>query len=581
MKNNLIKGIFIAGLALTAPLTLVGCKDKEPTISGYTFSDYDDSYYTNETFSILGTKLNLKMSDGTTKIVDVTAEMIKQLPDISTAGTKTITVTYNSKEYTYTINVEQYVPTVSLVKVNNLKTDYFIGDNLQIGSATLTITTDGVESNVEITNDMVKNFNTTTAGTKDLSIVYKNKTLNVKYTVTAVAMAEITNVTGITTTYFVGDNIVISEDAKLTYRNNNGTTNEIKLVDDMISGFDTTSAGNKTLTVTYGGKTFDVNYTVTAVEVAELVSIEGLKVDYFVGDTIDLSNAKLNYKNNNNSTANIEITNAMISGFDTTSAGDNKTLTIIYSGKNITFTYNVKEPQLLSITIHTNIELNYNSSNTQFDVANGKITATYENKSETVNIEASMLSNFDNSVGTHTATITFNGKTTTFEYTVTQVQPQTQTVTATKAELEMIIESESNGEIELSDDSLCINYVNFNLNGKAYQFDIESLSGLTEVDLSDEDISFDLEELIIESLGFCVDGELITNNDYEILNDDLQSVESVTFTKENNANITITNDDGYYVQDTLSFEINVYDKINEGEDLITIMFNLKIFFDVT
>ena len=581
MKNNLIKGIFIAGLALTAPLTLVGCKDKAPTISGYTFSDYDDSYYTNETFSILGTKLNLKMSDGTTKTVDVTAEMVKQLPDISTAGTKTITITYNSKEYTYTINVEQYVPTVSLVKVNNLKTDYFIGDNLQIGSATLTITTDGEESIVEITNDMVKNFNTTTAGTKYLSVVYKNKTLNVKYTVTAVAMTEITNVTGINTSYFVGDSIVIAEDAKLTYRNNNGTTNEIKLVDNMVSGFDTTSAGNKTLTVTYGGKTFDVNYTVAAVEVVELVTIEGLKVDYFVGDAIDLSNAKLNYKNNNNSTANIEITNAMISGFDTTSAGDNKTLTIIYSGKNITFTYNVKEPQLLSITIHTNIELNYNSSNTQFDVANGKITATYENKSETVNIEASMLSNFDNSVGEHTATITFNGKTTTFEYTVTQVQPQTQTVTATKAELEMIIESESNGEIELSEDSLCINYVNFNLNGKAYQFDIESLSGLTKVDLSDEDISFDLEELVIESLGFCVDGELITNNDYEILNDELQSVESVTFTKENNANITITNDDGYYVQDTLSFEINVYDKINKGEDLITITFNLKIFFDVT
>ncbi len=570
MKNNLIKGIFIAGLALTAPLTFVGCKDKAPTISGYTFSDYDDSYYTNETFSILGTKLNLKMSDGTTKTVDVTAEMIKQLPDISTVGTKTITITYNSKEYTYTINVEQYVPTVSLVKVNNLKTDYFIGDNLQIGSATLTITTDGVESNVVITNDMVKGFNTTTAGTRYLSILYNNKTLSIKYTVTAVAMTEITNVTGITTTYFVGDNIAISEDAKISYRNNNDTTGEVELVDAMISGFDTISAGNKTLTVTYGGKTFDVNYTVTAVEVAELVSVEGLKVDYFVGDVIDLSNAKLHYKNNNNSTANIEITDAMISGFDTTSAGENKTLTISYSGKNITFTYNVKEPQLLSIVIHTNIELNYNSSNTQFDVTNGKITATYENKSEIINIEASMLSNFDSSVGTHTATITYNGKTTSFEYTVTQVQPQTQTVTATKAELEMIIESDNNGEIELPADSLCLNYVNFNLNGKTYQFDVESLSSLTEVDLSDEDISFDLEELIIESLSFAVDGELMTNDDYE------------TFAEENNnVNITITNNGEYFVEDTLSFEINVNDIVNSCEDVITITFNLKIFFNVT
>jgi len=86
--------------------------------------------------------------------------------------------------------------------------------------------------------------------------------------------------------------------------------------------------------------------------------------------------------------------------------------TFIISGCN-------ENTEVSNIEIITDIDTNYFDSDTTFSVNGGKIKVSYDDgSSEIIDIEAYMLSEFDSSVGTHEAIITYGGKTTTFTYKV-------------------------------------------------------------------------------------------------------------------------------------------------------------------
>ena len=65
----------------------------------------------------------------------------------------------------------------------------------------------------------------------------------------------------IQTEYAINEELNLN-DAKLILTYSNDSQKEIKLIASMISGFDTTTVGNKTLTVTYKEKTTQINYVV-------------------------------------------------------------------------------------------------------------------------------------------------------------------------------------------------------------------------------------------------------------------------------------------------------------------------------
>lgn len=104
MKGKIFKTLLIAGLVTTASMGLAGC-GKPVEVVDYEFKNCEIEYEVGDTFSIVGMKLNLEMSDGSTKEVTVTQDMIKQMPDMSTAGNKQLVIVYDGKEYTLTIRV--------------------------------------------------------------------------------------------------------------------------------------------------------------------------------------------------------------------------------------------------------------------------------------------------------------------------------------------------------------------------------------------------------------------------------------------------------------------------------------------
>ena len=113
---------------------------------------------------------------------------------------------------------------------------------------------------------------------------------------------------------------------QMTVTYSDGSTQTVDVTADMLTGFDTSSAGAKQITVNYSGLTATVGISVVAPVAAEKLSLDSWKALYFVGDEINLSNAALVIDGSDKAA----VTADMVSGFDTSSAGL-KTVRITYN----------------------------------------------------------------------------------------------------------------------------------------------------------------------------------------------------------------------------------------------------------
>lgn len=223
------------------------------------------------------------------------------------------------------------------------------------------------------------------------------------------------------TTYFVGEDLII-DNLEIKITKSDETTSNVALTSEMISGFDSTTAGEKTLTITYNEKTTTVAYTVISPTVKSIAISTSIKNAYFTGDILDLEGTKLNVVFEDDSSASINVTSTMVTGFDTSTAGTNKELTITYGDKSIKVTYNVTQLAVSSISVKTKMKTSYFVGE-QLEVAGGIITATYNNgKTEDVVITNAMVSNFSTTSAKNAVlTITYEGKTCSQEYSVTAI----------------------------------------------------------------------------------------------------------------------------------------------------------------
>ncbi len=78
-------------------------------------------------------------------------------------------------------------PTLSRIDIKgSIQTEYALNEALDLNGAKLMLTySDDSQKELELTQSMVTNFNTTTAGNKTMTISYKEKTLQIDYVVNA------------------------------------------------------------------------------------------------------------------------------------------------------------------------------------------------------------------------------------------------------------------------------------------------------------------------------------------------------------------------------------------------------------
>ena len=164
-------------------------------------------------------------------------------------------------------------PAVSAVAVTGFDLDYTVGEEFA-GGTLLVIYADGSTKEVGLTADMLEGFDTSSVGEKQVTITYAGKTAQIAVTVEAAPQPEpvpeptpepvtvsAVAVTGFDLDYTVGDAFA---GGTLLVIYSDGSTKEVALTADMLEGFDTSSIGEKQVTVTYEGKTAQIAVTVEA-----------------------------------------------------------------------------------------------------------------------------------------------------------------------------------------------------------------------------------------------------------------------------------------------------------------------------
>ena len=226
-------------------------------------------YYIGDSLDTSGLQLKLTYNDGSTETVS-SGYTVSGFSS-STAGTKTVTVTYEG--LTTTFNVTVNTPDISLSQTSKIMT---VGD-----TSTLTATTTPSGQSVSWTSSnasvaSVSNGAVTAKASGPATITAKftyngktySKTCNITVNNVAKTLTSISISSNPTkTTYKIGESLNTSG-LKLKLNYSDGSS-EIVSNGFTTSGFDSSTAGTKTITVSYSGKSTAFKVTVNASAIDE------------------------------------------------------------------------------------------------------------------------------------------------------------------------------------------------------------------------------------------------------------------------------------------------------------------------
>lgn len=200
-------------------------------------------YKDGESFDSSGLIVTATYDDGT---VQETTNYTLSLQDMSTAGTKTVTVTCGSQTATFDITVIS----ISKIEVTTppTKLEYHKGDVLDTtGMVISTVWTDGSK---EVLTDgyTVSELDSSETGEKTITVTYQ--TFTATFTVEVVADTAGIRITSFPSKvyYKIGE---VFDPSGLTVAEVRQDGTEKEITDYDISGFDSSTAGSKTITVSY------------------------------------------------------------------------------------------------------------------------------------------------------------------------------------------------------------------------------------------------------------------------------------------------------------------------------------------
>ncbi len=134
---------------------------------------YINRYFVGEALDETGMEITATYSNGSTK--NITSGFTTSY-DFSTAGTKTVTVTYSGKTTSFTVEVVN--PTIEDLEITSsaTKTTYNVGDTIDTSGLTLKATYNN-GSEKAITSGFTTNYDFSTAGTKTVTVTYEGKSV--------------------------------------------------------------------------------------------------------------------------------------------------------------------------------------------------------------------------------------------------------------------------------------------------------------------------------------------------------------------------------------------------------------------
>ncbi|MBQ9679942.1 MAG: bacterial Ig-like domain-containing protein [Ruminococcus sp.] len=253
------------------------------------------TYLEGENLSTSGLVITASYDDGST--ANVTGSCSFSGYD-STPGVKTVTVTYSGKQTAFTVNVATKTPTaLTIVGLPN-KTDYQVGDSPDFSGLDVKVEYDNGTEEIISGFDLIYDENiTATTGSKDVTVsyMYNNKVVSSTFAINVIKNNEIyvnavsVNTLPNKTTYKIGESFN-STGLSIKVEYSNGDS-EIISTGFELKGFNSSSSGKKTITVSYKTKqtTFSVTVSDEVDENAPLISLNDTSAVLNDSFVVDLS----------------------------------------------------------------------------------------------------------------------------------------------------------------------------------------------------------------------------------------------------------------------------------------------------
>ena len=394
-------------------------------------NNFKTNYKYGENLDLSGLTLKVTKESGEISTVAVTTGMISGY-NPNKLGSQTLTINYEGKQFTTVVNVVDYVKDITLTPPT--KNEYKIGETLSLvgGSITEKMASGANGSIIALTNNMISGFDSTTPGTKNLTVKYvkDGKTYTKTFQVAVInTINHIEVIAPTKTDYKYGENLNLSGGSVKIYMED-GTIKTVPLTSQMVTGYSKTTPGQQMLKVTYtsdDNKKYEGYFKVTVGEdyIKDTKFVAPTKKEYRIGDTIDLTGGSITEVYASEKLGNkYDLTNSMISGFDSTTPGT-KQITVTFNNKTYQYSVTVKD-RTLGISIKTlPNKLEYKKGE-NLDLTGATLNVVKESGTQVIKITADMVSGYDkNKAGIQVIKVTYEGFTTQFSILVKEEVPAT------------------------------------------------------------------------------------------------------------------------------------------------------------
>lgn len=240
-------------------------------------------YQVGESLSTTGMTLRVNYTDGTTKTVYNGWSMTG---DTSAAGKKTVTVTYEGKTTTFSIQVEEAAVSQIRIVTHPDKLTYTTGEEIDLTGLELSVTRGGKstsvtwpDSGISYEGDLSK------TGERTITIGYGGQTVSMKVSVTEPTVRILTVLILPDKTVYTTEEDLDTTGMVLLAEYDNGTSRRI--TEGYRVFYDFSESGESIVTVTYGGVEADFLVTVTPPE--SLFELSAEKIEMHVGETATLT----------------------------------------------------------------------------------------------------------------------------------------------------------------------------------------------------------------------------------------------------------------------------------------------------
>ena len=394
-------------------------------------NNFKTNYKYGENLDLSGLTLKVTKESGEISTVAVTTGMISGY-NPNKLGSQTLTINYEGKQFTIVVNVVDYVTDIILTPPT--KDEYKIGESLSLvgGSITEKMASGANGSTISLTNSMVSGFDSTTPGTKNLTVTYvkDGKTYTKTFQVAVInTINHIEVIAPTKTDYKYGENLNLSG-GSVKIHMEDGTIKTVPLTEQMVTGYSKTTPGQQMLKVTYtsdDNKKYEGYFKVTVGEdyIKDTKFVAPTKKEYRIGDTIDLTGGSITEVYASGKLGNkYELTNSMISGFDSTTPGT-KQITVTFNNKTYQYSVTVKD-KILGISIKTLPNRLEYKKGENLDLTGATLNVVKESGIQVIKITADMVSGYEkNKAGIQVIKVTYEGFTTQFSILVKEEVPAT------------------------------------------------------------------------------------------------------------------------------------------------------------